>query len=293
MPLSDPAILRKAQLLALLDEQEMNTLAQQTDIRKLLAGQTLFAMGDPGGAMYLVLDGTIELFQPQENGEKLMLKIAEPGEMFGELSLLDNQPRSANARALEDSELLVLDRNDLEILFKRHPESAFDIIALLTKRVRETTDLYARAAIPNPNEVTEAIEMHATTAERIADWLTHMASSIPFAYGNALLFFVWIVLNTSIIPGLRPFDPFPFGLLTMAVSLEAIFLSLFVLISQSRQAARDQIRNDIEYEVNIRAEQEIRIMNRRLDEFEQSTLLHLARLSGLDQFPLSAGKTEK
>jgi CRP-like cAMP-binding protein len=288
----DPQELTKVALFTVLDDDERSTLAQQTEVKKLIKGQTLFALGDPGGAMYLVLEGAIELFIPQEGGERLLLKLAEPGEMFGELALLDDSPRSANARAVEDSELLVLDRNDLNVLFHKYPESAFDVITLLTRRVRETTDLFAMASIRNANEVIDAkMEIESTTAERFADWLTGVASSIPFAYGNGLLFLVWIVLNTNIIPGFRAFDPFPFGLLTMAVSLEAIFLSLFVLISQSRSAARDSIRNEIEYEVNIRAEKEIRRLATRLEELEETMVGHLARMQGLD--PDSTGGNGK
>lgn len=281
MPIADSVILTNTPLFSTLDAEECAVLGQQMDSIHLLKGQTLFSMGDAGGAMYLVLSGAIELYIPQNNGERLTLKVAEEGEMFGELALLDNQPRSAAARAVSNSYLLVLDREDLEALFKSHPEKAFEVMALLSRQVRQTTELYAGAVIRNANEVTDAImEIESTPAERLADWLTEIASSVPFAYANAALFFVWVVLNSNIIPGLRAFDPFPFGLLTMAVSLEAIFLSLFVLISQSRSAARDKIRNDIEYEVNVRAEKEISSLARRIDEMEDAVLENLARLNG-------------
>lgn len=278
MPLIDSTILDSTALFHALDAEERETLAQQTEQKQLLKGQRLFSAGDPGGAMYLVLSGAIELYLTQQNSERLVLKIAEPGEMFGELALIDDRPRSANARAVKDSELLVLDRHDLEVLFQSHPESAFDVMALLSRQVRQTTDMYAEAAIRNANEVTEAMEVTSTRAEQLADWLTSVASSIPFAYGNAAFFTTWIVLNSNIIPGLRPFDPFPFGLLTMAVSLEAIFLSLFVLISQNRSAARDKIRNDIEYEVNLRAEKEIQALARHLNQMESELLEDMAAL---------------
>ena len=93
---------------------------------------------------------------------------------------------------------------------------------------------------------------------------------------NAGLFLVWIVLNLDFVPFVKAFDPFPFGLLTMAVSLEAIFLSIFVLISQNRQAAKDRVRSDIEYDVNLKAEMEIAHLHEKLDH------MHAEMLSRLD-----------
>jgi uncharacterized membrane protein len=98
--------------------------------------------------------------------------------------------------------------------------------------------------------------------------LTTIASDIRFTYFNFFWFTGWIVINMGLIPFIQPFDPFPFGLLTMMVSLEAIFLSLFVLISQNRQAQRDHVRNDIEYRVNLKAELEIRELHNRLEDIE-------------------------
>jgi uncharacterized membrane protein len=103
----------------------------------------------------------------------------------------------------------------------------------------------------------------------LSDFLTSLAGNIRFVYFSAIWFVVWIIWNINIIPGLQPFDPFPFGLLTMVVSLEAIFLSLFVLISQNRQAQREKVRNDIEYEVNLKAEIEIRQLMHTVEDLQQ------------------------
>ena len=108
--------------------------------------------------------------------------------------------------------------------------------------------------------------------------LTTLAGDIRFVYFSAAWFAIWIILNTHIIPGVEAFDPFPFGLLTMVVSLEAIFLSLFVLISQNRQAERDKVRNDIEYEVNIKAELEIRDLHNKIGQLEQLLVGHLQKM---------------
>jgi CRP/FNR family transcriptional regulator, cyclic AMP receptor protein len=192
--------------------------------------------------------------------------------LFGELSLLDTEPRSASAIALDYTTLLIIDRHDLEILITAHPMAALDMMAMLGKRMRETNAILSNRVAKNVNE-----EIHPPTSlgARISDLLTSIAGDIRFVYFSVIWFGTWIVLNTNIIPGLEPFDPFPFGLLTMVVSLEAIFLSLFVLISQNRQAARDKVRNDIEYEVNLKAEIEIRDILLKLENLQQLVIEHL------------------
>jgi uncharacterized membrane protein len=96
------------------------------------------------------------------------------------------------------------------------------------------------------------------------------SGSMQFLIINALFFIIWIGLN--VIPGYTQFDSFPFGLLTMIVSLEAIFLSCFVLISQNRQSEKDHIRSDIEYEVNIKAELEIANLHEKTDRIYEQML---------------------
>ncbi|KKP40145.1 MAG: hypothetical protein UR28_C0002G0002 [Candidatus Peregrinibacteria bacterium GW2011_GWF2_33_10] len=94
-------------------------------------------------------------------------------------------------------------------------------------------------------------------AEKFADSLTDFCGSIKFFALHGCWFIFWLLINSNLIPGIRPFDPFPFGLLTMVVSLEAIFLSIFVLISQNRQARIADLREEIDLQVNLIAESEI------------------------------------
>jgi CRP/FNR family cyclic AMP-dependent transcriptional regulator len=272
----NPTMLREIPLFQLLDDDELNALGAQMDEKQFWAGQMIFAEGDPGGIMYIVHSGKVEAFIKDSNGEHVRLSEFEKGEMFGELSLLDNESRSANAKALEDTLLLVVDRHDLEVLFKSHVHAAFDVMAMLGKRIREADRLVGqRLAARNVNE---EMAQSSTFAERLSDFLTRVAGDIRFVYFNLLWFGTWIVLNTHIIPGLEAFDPFPFGLLTMIVSLEAIFLSLFVLISQNRGAAREKVRNDIEYDVNIKAELEIKDLHNKIDTLQELLLSHLHQI---------------
>ncbi len=278
MPLKDVSVLRGIPLFALFDDAELNVLAGQLDERFCLAGQLIFSAGDPGGTMFIVQSGRVEIFLQDKADERVILTTIERGDLFGEFSLLDNEPRSASAKALENTELLIVDRNDLQFLIKTHPDAALDMMMMLTRRIRESNMRVQERVTRNVNE---EIPRPATLGERLSDLLTAVAGDIRFVYFSALWFVIWIVANAGIIPNVHAFDPFPYGLLTMVVSLEAIFLSLFVLISQNRQAAREKIRNDIEYEVNLKAEVEVREIQQQIETLQQLMIQHFADLNAL------------
>jgi uncharacterized membrane protein len=276
MPVIDLDLLRSIPLFELLDGKELASLAEQLDIEHFTPNQVIFAAGEEGGEMYLVQKGRVEIFMRDKSHERIILEVVERGDIFGELSLLDNQPRAASAKALDETTLIVIDRDDLLALIKVHPASALDMMAMLGKRIR-ATDLLVRNRVIARNVNEEIEEEKVGFGTRLSDMLTAVAGDIRFAYTNALIFVIWLVWNSGTIPQLQPFDPPPYGVLTMVVSLEAIFLSLFVLISQNRQAQRDKIRNDIEYEVNVKAELEIRELHDRLEEVEGMLVRYFSR----------------
>jgi CRP/FNR family transcriptional regulator, cyclic AMP receptor protein len=285
MPIANADILRPIPLFQMLDEQELQTLSKELDELHYLAGQRIFEMGDAGDKMFVVERGRVELYLKDKADERVHLGYAEEGEVFGELSLLSNEPRSASAKALKDTKLIAVDQHDLHILVTAHPAAALDMMAALSSRIHASNRLVRDRVIRNPNDEVAAAR---SLGERLSDLLTNIAGDIRFVYFSAAWFFIWIVLNIGVIPGFEPFDGYPFGFLTMVVSLEAIFLSLFVLISQNRQAARDKVRNDIEYEVNVRAGQEIRVLMKQLEEFQQLTLENFADLDKrLNKLPAS------
>jgi uncharacterized membrane protein len=203
--------------------------------------------------------------------------------MFGELAMLDTGPRTATALALVDSEVLVLDRDDLVLLFQRQPEAALHMLAALSGLTRKADELLRTRVSRNVNE---EMEVHSTVLLRIADWIAWFSGSMPFLILNGGWFIIWIAINTLPL-GIFHFDPFPFGLLTMIVSLEAIFLSCFVLISQNRQAQKDKVRSDIEYEVNIKAELEVAHLHEKTDRLYENMMARFARLEK------SLGKSEQ
>ena len=268
------ANLAEVELFQLLDENELNELAAVIDSKKVKANEIIFHAGDLGDVLYIVGSGEVELFVKDTTGQKIVLTVAEKHDLFGELSMLDARPRSASAAALLDTELFLLDRDDLLLLFKKQPDAALNMLAAMSGMLRKVDRLLQTRVSRNVNE---EMEEKLPALQRIADWIAWFSGSMPFLIINGLWFVVWIVANT-IPPVESQFDPFPFGLLTMIVSLEAIFLSCFVLISQNRQAAKDKIRADIEYEVNVKAELEVAHLHEKVDHIHEQMLERFVHL---------------
>jgi uncharacterized membrane protein len=173
-----------------------------------------------------------------------------------------------------DSELLLLDRDDLLLLFQKQPDAALNMLAAMSGMLRKVDRLLQTRVSRNVNE---EMEERLPTLQLIADWIAWFSGSMQFLIINGLWFVIWIAVNTMNL-GVEQFDPFPFGLLTMIVSLEAIFLSCFVLISQNRQAAKDKIRADIEYDVNVKAELEVAHLHEKVDHIHEQMLEKFAAL---------------
>lgn len=281
MPVS-PDVLEDIEFFKLLGDDDRKALAEVVDLITLQDNQTLFQAGEPGESLFLVRTGEIELFIKDTAGQKIILDIVRSGDFFGELALLDAAPRSATAMALTQCELIELDRDDLLLLFGRKPDAGLSMLAAMGKMTRKADELLRKRVSRNANE---EVEDKASTIQRVADWLAWFSGSMLFLFIHAVWFIIWVSLNTIILPvgadGLRGFDPFPFGLLTMIVSLEAIFLSCFVLISANRQAEKDKVRADIEYDVNIKAELEVAHLHEKTDHIHEEMLRRFTKLEKL------------
>jgi len=270
----DPQLLTGVSLFEHLEDADREHLAGFVHERELAAGETLFKTGEPGESLYIVRSGEVELFIKDTAGQKIPLAIADSGELFGELALLDQGPRTATAVAVVDTQLLSLERDDLLLLFQKSPAAALRVLAAMSRMTRKADELLRTRVSRNANEETEE---RTSALQRVADWISWFSGSMIFLVLNAAWFGTWIAINVWPL-GVPQFDPFPFGLLTMIVSLEAIFLSCFVLISQNRQAEKDRVRADIEYEVNIKAELEIAHLHEKTDRIYSEMLEHFVRL---------------
>lgn len=245
-----------------LDPGEQESLLRLMRRQHADPNQTIVWMGDRGDSLYLVEHGRVEVSVSSSSGEHLPLGVLGPGEIFGEISLLDGGPRTASVRALEATELLVLERDAFRDFLSRHADAAMAILTVMGARQRTSTR--ALRGQKNPNEVFAA---RLTLWQRTSDMIAAAAASPAFMIFHIVWFGLWIGLH---ILHVLTFDPFPFGLLTMIVSLEAIFLALFVMVSQNRQSEKDRVRTDLDYQVNVRAEAEILEISRRLERIEEA-----------------------
>lgn len=273
----DPIHLVDVPFLALLNEEQRQLLAARLETIHEPAGKSMFMYGDPGDAAYIIRRGVVEIYSKNDTGERIVLETARAGDFFGEISLLDGGPRTASVVVIEDLEAIVVDRGDLEEFLRVCPEAAINLLAASGRRIRETAKLLRHSV---SRDINEDIEDKRTRVMKVADWISEFSGSLEFLFIHLGLFFIWIVLNVGPLArtGIGNFDPFPFGLLTMVVSLEAIILSVFVLLSQNRQVARDRVRNDIEYQVNLKAELEIGHLHEKVDHFHQEVMRRLSVL---------------
>src|ERR1700733_2344643 len=265
MPI-DASILNEVEHLRELNQEEKAALAGQIELLRYSAGQPVFNYGDPGHAMYIVRSGEVEIYVKNDQGEKIVLETSRPGDIFGEVALLDGGARTAWVAALSDVELLRLDREHFEAYVRQCTPAALNLLSVAARRLRRTDEVIRRTVTRNVNDV--AAEQ-GTLLTRLADAVPSFTGSIASLALHAVFLGGWVAINLSLIRNMKAFDPYPFEFLSVIVSLEAIFLTLFVLTSQNRQRTRDRIRSDIEFESSINTETKIAYLHEKIDKLTE------------------------
>ncbi len=261
MPI-DPSILREVEHLRELSDPERIALAERLELLRFAPGQIIFNYGDPGHAMYIVRSGEVEIFVKNDQGEKIVLETSKAGDVFGEVSLLDNGTRTAWVMAIGHVEVLRLDREHFEDYVRQYTPAALNLLSVIARRLRKSDEFIRRTVTRNANDVSAE---QGTLLTRMADAVPAMIGNLPSTSLHALFFGGWIAINLGLFSTIKVFDPYPFGLMSDIVSLEAIILTLFVLTSQNRQRARDRIRSDIEFETAINTEMKIAYLHEKID----------------------------
>jgi len=269
-------LLKDIPLFRLLDAAEREELAQQLELVRYAAGEPIFFIGDPGDAIFIVAAGEAEVFFKNDTGERMVLERPGRGDFFGELSFLENGCRSASVTAVTELETFRLKHQDLRRFLESRPDAAMHLLAAMSRRLRATSEQLRHTATRNVNE---EIEDKRSIVQKVADAIAEFSGSIPFLMIHVVIFGFWLTANSVHLPGIPQWDPFPFGFLTLAVSLEAIFLSVFVLLSQNRQAAKERVRADIEYDVNLKSELEVAHLHEKLDRMHSEMLVRLEKLA--------------
>jgi CRP/FNR family transcriptional regulator, cyclic AMP receptor protein len=252
-------------LFADLTPGEREDLGRLLQPRRFDAHHAVFWIGEPGDEFFIIESGQIVICYPDEHGEEKTLAVLGAGHFFGELSLLDGGRRTATARAQTESRLLSLGREAFHDFLKKHPVSAIHILSTIGRRQRDSLDKLR--GIKNANEV---VEEQRTPIQRLAERVSAIITSGPFVILNTGFFLIWILVNTLRHPTKINWhdDPPTFFTLGFLITLEAIILSMFVLNSQKRQAKRDAIKADLDYQINRKAHLEITQLHEKLDRLE-------------------------
>ena len=248
----------------MLDDTSTFEIWRLLSFRQLESGASLFHRGDPGNSMFLIDSGRIRISVKDADGHDAVLTELGPGEFFGEMVILDNQPRSADATVIESAKLAVLAREDLRSLVRKNPDIALAILTSMTQRLRHTDNLLRHRVSRNANEEAAA---RLTVADRAADMIAEFGGSWKFIGASIAFSLFWILLNSWLIYR-RSFDPFPYVLLNLVLGMVAGLQAPIIMMSQNRQGEKDRLRADLDYRVNLKNELLLTEVVHRLEALE-------------------------
>ncbi len=258
MPCS-PDDLRHVPLFALLDEDELTVLSMQVELRTFPARKRIWRIGDPGNNAYVVRSGAVEVSVIDEDAQEVLLETASEGEVFGLASMLETTEHRTTAIALEETHCIELSRDDIIVLLTRKPMAGMDMMTVLGRQLHASHELVRIRASRNANDL---IEDEETTGERIADGVARFGGSWTFIILFALVLTAYTTINI-LLRG-KAWDPYPFILLNLFLSMLAAIQAPVIMMSQNRQDSKDRVRGELDYAVNRRAEAEIQALSRKL-----------------------------
>jgi uncharacterized membrane protein len=254
-----PDVLRGVPLFALLDNDELAVLAGQVEVKTFAPRQRIYKIGEPAPQAYVLISGKVRVSAIDEDHQEVV--VDEPGErdFFGFASMLEQTPHQTNAHALEESACVEISRDDILALLERKPHAGMDLLTTLGRQFHAAHNLVRTRASRNPNEV---IEEKTTVGERIADAVARFGGSWKFIILFAAFLIAYASMN--IVLDTNAWDPYPFILLNLFLSMLAAVQAPVIMMSQNRQDAKDRLRGELDYDVNRRAESEIQGLSRRL-----------------------------
>ena len=259
----DPQELRHVPLFALLDDDETAVLASQVDLRKFAPRERIYKIGEPSGRAYVMISGSVRVTTIDEDHQEVVVDEPAHGEFFGFASMLEQTPHQTSAVALEATECLEVDRNDILTLLQRKPHAGMDMLTVLGKQFHASQQLVRLRAGRHPNEV---IEKDATFGERLADIVAGFGGSWTFIITFLVVLFVYSAIN--LVKKLS-WDPYPFIFLNLILSMLAAIQAPVIMMSQNRQDTKDRLRGELDFEVNRRAESEVQALSRKLNHLEE------------------------
>lgn len=255
-----PEDLKRVPLFALLDEEETAVLASQVEMKRFAPRQRIYKMGDPGGRAYILVSGKVRISTVDEDGQEVIVDEPAIGEFFGFASMLDDTPHQTSAITLEETSCVEVDRHDISVLLTQKPLAGMDMLTVLGRHFHTAHRLVRLRSMRNPNEVIEEKE---TPGERIADSVARFGGSWAFILSALGTLVVYAAVNIEL--GKNAWDPYPFILLNLILSMLAAIQAPVIMMSQNRQDKKDRLRSELDFEVNRRAESEIQGLARKLN----------------------------
>lgn len=273
-----PQILKNIPLFSLLDDEEATVLAGQVELKTFAPRERIYKVGDPGTAAYVVISGNVSVYTIDQDHQEVVVDEPGSGEFFGFASMLEQTPHQTNALAIGESSCIEVSRDDIAILLERKPMAGMDLLTTLGRQLHAAQGLVRGRAGRNPNDL---IEKEATTGERIADHVARFGGSWTFIITFGVLLISYTMLNVFL--DKQAWDPYPFILLNLFLSMLAAVQAPVIMMSQNRQDTRDRLRAELDFDVNRRAESEIQGVSRKLGMLDEKMddIADLLRKKGL------------
>lgn len=253
-------VLRHIPLFALLDEEELAVLAAQVELRSFAPRQRIYKHGEPGERAYILLSGQVHVTVVDEDQQEVLVAQPAHGEFFGFASMLEGTPHHTSATSLTETQLIEVDRSDIQTLILKKPMAGMDMMTVLARQFHAAQQLIRDRAGRNPNDL---IDESFTFGERIADAVARFGGSWTFIISFGVVLSIYTAINV-ILRG-KAWDPYPFILLNLFLSMLASIQAPVIMMSQNRQDQKDRVRGELDYDVNRRAESEIQNLSRKLN----------------------------
>ena len=252
--------LRQIPLFALLDDDEIAVLAAQVEIKKFAARQRIYKIGEPGGHAYVMMSGAVRVTTVDQDHQEVLVDEPGHGDFFGFASMLEDTPHQTTALAMKETTCLEVSRDDIAILLQQKPMAGMDMLTVVSRQFHASQQLVRIRASRNSNDV---IEEEMSFGDRIADSVARFGGSWTFiiCIGVALLLYTAV----NIVLKGKAWDPYPFILLNLFLSMLAAIQAPVIMMSQNRQDTKDRVRGELDYDVNLRAESEIQTLSNKLN----------------------------
>ncbi len=257
---SNPEVLKHVPLFALLDDEEAAVLAGQVELRTFGPRQRIYKMGDSSGQAYVVVSGRVRITTVDQDHQEVVIDEPTHGEFFGFASMLEQTPHQSEATAIEEAVCVEVDRNDIAVLLQRKPLAGMDMLTVLGRQFHASQQLVRRRANRSPNEI---IDKDATFGQRLADIVAGFGGSWTFIITFAVALAIYMTVDAAM--GGKAWDPYPYILLNLFLSMLAAMQAPIIMMSQNRQDTKDRLRSELDYEVNRRSEAEIQGLARKLN----------------------------